>query len=140
MPASRLAKLTRPRTEGLLRRERLFAQLDQAAARPVVWITAPPGAGKTSLISSYLETRKLPGIWYQVDAGDADPATFFYYLGLAAAELLGRKAKPLPLFTQDFAQDLADFSRRHFRILFEQVPDAFTLVLRIPVKMTADSG
>jgi ATP/maltotriose-dependent transcriptional regulator MalT len=77
MPASRLAKLTPPRSEGLLRRERLFEQLDQARTRPAVWIAAPPGAGKTSLLASYLDARKLPTLWYQLDSGDADPATFF---------------------------------------------------------------
>jgi two-component SAPR family response regulator len=107
----------------------LFELLDAAATQPVTWLTAPPGAGKTSLISSYIEARRLPTIWYQVDSGDADPATFFYYLGIAASDLLGRKAKPLPMFTQDFAPNLPDFTRRYFRSLFEQVPESFVLVL-----------
>ena len=81
-----LAKLSRPRLYDALPRNRLFRLLDEA--RPsVIWVAAPPGAGKTTLVASYLESRKLPGIWYQVDSGDADPATFFYYLGLAASSL-----------------------------------------------------
>jgi hypothetical protein len=29
-------------------------------------------------------SAEIRNIWYQIDAGDADPATFFYDLGLAA--------------------------------------------------------
>jgi len=42
MSHARLAKLTCPRTEGLLQRERLFALLDNARERSLVWICAPP--------------------------------------------------------------------------------------------------
>jgi ATP/maltotriose-dependent transcriptional regulator MalT/DNA-binding SARP family transcriptional activator len=129
MPQPRLAKLTRPRAEGLLRRERLFAVLDKARRRPVLWIAAPPGAGKTSLVSSYLDARKAAGIWYQVDAGDVDPATFFYYLSIAATEFLGKKGKPLPLFSQEFAADSVSFARRYFRELYTLLPERAVLVL-----------
>ena len=38
----------------------------------LVWIGAPPGTGKTTLVASYLEARHLPGIWYRVDSGDSE--------------------------------------------------------------------
>jgi len=44
---------------------------------------------QTTLVASWLESRKLPSLWYRLDEGDADLATFFYYLGLAA-----KKAAP----------------------------------------------
>jgi LuxR family transcriptional regulator, maltose regulon positive regulatory protein len=125
----RLAKLTRPRSDGLLARERLFALLDQAAPRPVWWVSGPPGAGKTSLISSYLDARQRGGIWYQVDRGDNDPATFFHYLGTAAAQCIGRRSGPLPLFSDDVASDLSGFSRRFFRALFGVLTPGSVIVL-----------
>jgi LuxR family transcriptional regulator, maltose regulon positive regulatory protein len=125
----RLAKLTRPRSDGLLARERLFAVLDQAETRPVWWVSGPPGAGKTSLISSYLDARQRGGIWYQVDRGDNDPATFFHYLGTAAAQCIGRRSGPLPLFSDDVASDISGFSRRFFRALFASLAQGSVIVL-----------
>src|SRR5687767_11082560 len=99
-PALRLAKLTRPQTTNAVLRHRLFARLDEALEHPIVWIHAPPGAGKTTLLASYLGTRERSGIWYQVDGGDGDLASFFYYLGLAAQA--PRKRRPMPLLTPEY--------------------------------------
>jgi LuxR family maltose regulon positive regulatory protein len=129
--AAQLAKLSRPRLFEALPRERLFALMDKGRERPVMWIAAPPGAGKTTLVASYLESRKMAGIWYQVDAGDADPATFFYYLGLAERSISGRRGDlaTLPLLTPEYLQDISGFARRFFRELFVRVGPAATLVL-----------
>jgi ATP/maltotriose-dependent transcriptional regulator MalT len=91
-PPITLAKFSRPRLYDVLRRERLFARLDAAREHPIVWIAAPPGAGKSTLIASYVEARKAPGIWFQVDAGDADPGTFFHYLAAAATDVVRAKS------------------------------------------------
>jgi len=125
-----LAKLSRPRLYDAVSRERLFALLDAQHQNRVTLVAAPPGAGKTTLIASYLESRKLPGIWYQVDGGDADPSTFFYFLGLAerARPVRGRRPPPLPLLTPEYLPDLAGFSRRFFRELFARLGEPTTLV------------
>src|SRR5438034_4802613 len=106
------AKISRPKLYGALRRKRLFELLDRCRAHPLVWIAAPPGAGKTTLVASYLEERKVSPIWYQMDAEDGDPATFFYYLALAAARFTPRKRRPLPLLRPEFLSDLPAFTRR----------------------------
>ncbi len=113
------AKVNRPWLPAAFPRERLFTRLDELADRPCTWIGAPGGYGKTTLAASYVEARGIPCLWYQLDEDDADPATFFYYLGIAAdAHGAG---PPLPLLTPEYQGDLPAFARRYFRALFQRV-------------------
>ncbi len=124
-----LAKLTRPGLRGVLPRERLFRWLDEQRDTRIVWVAAPPGAGKTALVASYIDARRMPSLWYQIDAGDADPATFFHYLGLAAQTASrSRTRKPLPALRPEYMFDIGAFARRFFRELYSRMPSNATLV------------
>jgi ATP/maltotriose-dependent transcriptional regulator MalT/DNA-binding SARP family transcriptional activator len=114
------AKITRPSVEKVFARHRLLRRMDALSERPIVWIVGPPGAGKTVLAASWLSARKLPCLWYQVDGGDADPATFFYYLNLAAKLVFPGRRRPLPLLTPEYLLDVPTFTRRYFEALFEK--------------------
>lgn len=135
-----LSKLSRPRLFGAVARERLFCILDAARdLHPGICVVGPPGAGKTTLVASWLETRRRGGIWYQVDAGDADLATFFHYLGLAAQPCVRRGQRPLPALTPEYLADVKGFSRRFFRDLFARLPARFALVLDNYQEVDADN-
>jgi ATP/maltotriose-dependent transcriptional regulator MalT/DNA-binding SARP family transcriptional activator len=124
-----LAKLTRPKLYDALPRPRLFALLDEAATRPVVWVCAPPGSGKSTLVASWLEARRLRHLWYQVDVGDGDPATFVHYMRVAAQQLAGKAADALPAFASEAQQNPVRFARGFFRDLFSVLPHPCVIVL-----------
>ena len=77
-----VAKISAPELAQVLPRTRLFRSLDRHRGRRIFWVSGPPGAGKTTLVASYIERRRLRCLWYQVDEGDADLGTFFHYMGL----------------------------------------------------------
>jgi len=95
----------------------------------VFWIASPAGSGKTTLVSSYLSTRKLPCLWYQIDERDGDLAQFFYYMGLAAKQANPRKRRQLPLFTPEYLAGVHAFTRNYFEDLYSRVRPPFALVL-----------
>lgn len=121
------AKLSRPAAGGLLRRDRLFRALDAAARGRLVWLSGPAGAGKTSLVSAWIETRGVVALWYRLDAADADPGTLFQTLRLAVR---GRPLpEPLPAFAPTDATRLNAFASRFFAIWCAAFDDATTLVI-----------
>ena len=112
------AKITQPKAQNILQRERLFILLDKAAQKPITWVCSPAGSGKTMLISSYLDARKLPCLWYQCDERDSELATFFYYMGLAAKKAAPRYKRLLPLLTPQYLAGIPVFTRRYFEQLY----------------------
>jgi len=135
-----IAKVTCPASTGYFPRHRLYRLLDKARKAPVLWITGPPGCGKTALVSSYIESRRLPCLWYKLDEADADLSTFFYYLGLAAAKAAPRKRKRLPLLTPERMPGLSVFAQRYFEDLSSMLPVPSLLVFDDCHRMREDSA
>jgi LuxR family transcriptional regulator, maltose regulon positive regulatory protein len=140
MPRPRLAKLSRPRLHNAVARERLFRLLDAKGAHPVVWVTGPPGSGKTTLVASYLETSSAPAIWYLLDTGDSDPAAFIDYLAQAVRGASRSSGKPLPFLTEEYLPDLEQFARRFMRGAFARLAEGTLLVLDNYHEIAADSA
>lgn len=124
-----IAKIVRPKLSGIFGRDRLFRLLDKGMRKPVVWVSAPAGSGKTTLVASYLDSRKVPCLWYQVDEGEGDIASFFYFMGVAAKKAAPRHRKPLPLLTPEYLQGIPVFTRRYFEELFRRLKPPFVMVL-----------
>ncbi|TAN55897.1 MAG: hypothetical protein EPN19_02015 [Betaproteobacteria bacterium] len=122
------AKTTRPAISAIAPRERLFARLEGTPGRTVMWISGPPGCGKTTLAASYVAARGYRCLWYQVDPDDADAATLFHYLAHAARKLDAGRARDLPAYSPQIGADAASFARRFFRQLFACATAPFALV------------
>ena len=124
-----LVKTNRPRFRAVYQRSRLFDRLDVAPHQcSVTLVSGPPGAGKTTLVSSYLACRKLECLWYQVDSGDEDVATFFHYFSQAARKHLPAQAV-LREFDPRTASDLVSFGRQYFREFYGALKAPLVVVL-----------
>jgi ATP/maltotriose-dependent transcriptional regulator MalT/DNA-binding SARP family transcriptional activator len=121
-------KISRPTIADVLPRERLFEKLDQARSSPAIWIAGPAGSGKTTLVSSYVDSRKLPCIWYEIDETDRDIASFFYRLRLAAEEAMPGKELSLPELAHEQIAFLLPFTSNFFFNLTASLPSPFLLV------------
>jgi len=122
------AKTLPPILPNLYKRTRLFDVLDQHRDRQVIWIQGQAGAGKTTLATSYIEQCGLQHLWYRLDGGDNDPATFFYYFSLAAEGLLSEQYRTLPILTPESLTNLIPFVVQYFRKLFRMLPKPLLLV------------
>lgn len=121
----RSAKLTPPRLFSAVARHRLFERIDAMRDdHSVLWVASPPGAGKTTLVASYLSHSRAASTWFQMDEGDADPATFFFFLGQTVSHL----GQPLPYLSPELAEDLPQFARIFFREYFARLPERAVVV------------
>lgn len=119
-----IARLTCPDISGIVPRERLFQLIDGAMDRPVTWVSAPAGSGKTTLIASFLDSRKIPCLWYSVDESDGDIASFFHYMTLAVGNASTEEHKPLPVLTPEYLQGLPTFTRHYFGEIYSRLKSA----------------
>jgi len=75
------AKLYRPPVPSdLVPRPRLLGRLDEGRSKPLILISAPPGYGKSVLVSNWLESVEWPGVWFSLDAHDAHLRQFMAHL------------------------------------------------------------
>jgi LuxR family maltose regulon positive regulatory protein len=68
-------------------RTRLIALLMRKPEAPIVSILAPPGYGKTTLVSQWMARLRRPVAWLTLDDHDNDPAVLLSYLAAALARV-----------------------------------------------------
>lgn len=123
---SRRAKFTPPAAQSLIERPALLQALSRRG--PVTWIMGPPGAGKTSLAVSFLEHWPGDRLWFQLDAGDGDPAVLFENLGEAFRLSSRRRTPPLPAFSPVHEPAMAVFARTFFERAYARFKGSALLV------------
>jgi LuxR family maltose regulon positive regulatory protein len=75
-------------TEGYVSRQRLIESVWAGLNSRVTIISAPPGFGKTTLLSAWLTTNKNSKVaWYSLDEDDNEPGRFFAYIAASLCPL-----------------------------------------------------
>ena len=123
-------KLYRPRiSDDLVPRPQLLEQLDGWQQRPLTLVSAPAGYGKTTLVSSWLESLHNPTAWLSLDKHDNHLEVFLtYFLACvqtsfpnAVAEttaLLGvAELPPLRVLSNSLANELDHLPQRLVLVL-----------------------
>ncbi len=72
---------------GTIRRASLLERLTRDDSRPIVWVIAPPGYGKTTLLSHWAERKSKAFAWVSVDEQDNDPRVLLSYVAKALDEV-----------------------------------------------------
>ncbi len=124
----RMAKITPPRIKKVYPRKRLLRKLQKTSDLAAVWISAPAGSGKTTLIADYLAKQIRNRLWFQLDSGDADPATFFHYLGQAVENTTPQNHIKMPRLSPGHLSGLPAFTHHYFETLFLHLKPPAVLV------------
>ena len=64
----------------LVHRPKLLEKLNKGLHRKLIFISAPAGFGKTTVLSDWIEQTKIPTAWYSLDKRDNDPTEFLTYI------------------------------------------------------------
>ena len=123
------SKISRPPVANGYYCTELHDLLDELLSRQLVVISGPPGIGKSTLAATYIESRNLPSIWYQVDNGDNDPATFFYCLDMAMREAKSQSNFSLPHLSRKDSREISEFAKLYFEQLYQRLEVPFLIVL-----------
>ena len=78
-----------PERPGTIRRSSLIEQLTQGDPRPIVSVVAPPGYGKTTLLSHWAERSSQEFAWVSIDEQDNDPRVLLSYVARAGVRSTG---------------------------------------------------
>lgn len=124
---SALPKITAPRADGVVSRRRVHQALERALRQGIAWVAAPAGYGKSTALADYAARRDAACLWYRVDRGDRDVASFFHHLALSVGSR--QRAPRLPVFGPEYADQTEAFARRFFRALFARLSARTLLVL-----------
>lgn len=122
-----LSKLTPPTYSLSFDRTRLFVKIEHSLEQPVTWISGPAGAGKTTLVLSYLKHKEISPLWFQIDESDSDLSSFFYHLGLLAQQH-APEHPPLAQLTPEYLHGIPVFARNFARDFYNRLPPGSVLI------------
>lgn len=118
-----------PRSEQPVLPQQLLRDVEQACSRPLVWLDAAAGSGKTTLAHAYANLRERPCLWLVCDERDQSPAASAEGLLQGLAALCGELPSQLPQPTQADLANPRDYWGRLFAAAAVRLPQRALLVL-----------
>jgi LuxR family maltose regulon positive regulatory protein len=115
-----------PIPAGFVARPKLLEKLDETLTHRLTLVSAPAGAGKTTLVSSWVRSAHKQDMafgWLSLDAADNDPGRFLEYLGACLEEggtiidIAASPAEQADKFLTEFIRGLMDLEREVILIL-----------------------
>jgi LuxR family transcriptional regulator, maltose regulon positive regulatory protein len=117
-----------PIPAGFVARPQLLEKLDEALTHRLTLVSAPAGAGKTILVSAWVQSARKKGVafgWLSLDVADNDPGRFLEYLGACLDEggtvididVLPTEQGQLEKNLAEFIQGLMDLKREVILVL-----------------------
>lgn len=104
------SKLTIPDYSPCLHRNRLHLFLEQNIHRSLITITSEAGYGKTTLVSSFINKKQIPSLWYQLDITDQNPYTFLSYLKVGLQPFLTKLNLNITINGENPEQEITEIS------------------------------
>jgi LuxR family transcriptional regulator, maltose regulon positive regulatory protein len=118
-----------PQRLDFVERPHLLASLDAGLSGKLTLVSAPPGFGKTTLVSEWIRGCDIPAAWLSLDKNDNDPSRFLIYLIAALQQIY-------PEIGVDVQAAVEESETPHFEILLtrliremERFPEKCIIVL-----------
>ena len=117
-----------PRPKVVLR-PRLIERMNEGLHRKLILISAPPGFGKTTLVSEWVAGCKRPAAWLSLDDGDNDPPRFLAYLVAALQTIVANIGESALSLLQSPQPTPSESILMALLNEITTIPDNFTIVL-----------
>ncbi len=98
-----LSKIQAPQIKiKTLKRQHLLDLLSRNLNKKIILLCAGAGYGKTTLLSQFISSKRIPYVYYQLEKGDAEPVVFFSYLIAGIRKIKPKFGKKIEMLSRVF--------------------------------------
>lgn len=116
------AKLTRPQIKAAQKRVRLYKAFEDLEGGELLWVWSPAGSGKTTLVSTAIESLGGPCLWYLLDQGDSDLSSYYNRMALSVEELSEEDYEVISHLGASQTSNPEALARTFFQEAYAQLP------------------